>query len=590
MPLHKKHIVGLAVFGLIAAIIGPENLFSSLRIESVLADTTGGKTENIFTQTANLAATLATVMQFLSFIIFAFLQFLLDPLFTLEVMASGPLQNIWRYSRDVMNIIFAFMLLAAGVFTVVTGNQEFVKQKFKQFILAVILVNFSWFFPRVILDVANVLTATIYQLPAGITTNGQVECTMPPEREGEAAKKCQIIQEVKFFSGCDSLTEEDGFNGRILDGLICYKSVDWDTNTNTAYGMINGLVMNFGKLPVLTRVIQKPSTPGDAGTDDERLQEYLIFLIHLLFILVLMMMLFLPLAAMFVVFMIRIPIIWVTIAFMPFMFIGFVIGDKMGKFDTMEIFKHFVKAAFLPAAVAIPFAAGFIVLGQLHAVACPTDLPGVAEILCSPTGPIVYGTNTLWQLLLMLISFFILWQGFWMAISIDDIYVNATSGIKSLGESVGKTAIKLPLSAPVLPIGKKGEMKSVLGLDDAVRRVNANLSSGEGPIKSILGGSGDATGPSDDVAQNTNKLVNAINSGNKDIANAISDYTQSTPTSAEFNTRITDDLKNNGRLSQAMKGIGIKDPSKMTPSQVIQQLKDSTDSTIKTAMGKIQDI
>ena len=39
----------------------------------------------------------------------------------------------------------------------------------------------------------------------------------------------------------------------------------------------------------------------------------------------------------FVVFLIRIPIIWLTISFMPFMFLGFVMGDKMGQFDTMKM-------------------------------------------------------------------------------------------------------------------------------------------------------------------------------------------------------------------------------------------------------------
>ena len=164
---------------------------------------------------------------------------------------------------------------------------------------------------------------------------------------------------------------------------------------------------------------------------------------------------------------------WVTIAFMPFMFLGFVIGDKMKNFDSMKIFEHYIKAAFLPAAVAVPFAAGFLILTEITQVSCPT----IAGPLCADTGPLLTNVNTLWGILMLLISFFIIWFGFWAALSIDTIYTSATSGIRSFGSSIGKTALKLPLSVPIIPTGG-GESMSILGIDDAIGRLNSGLSSG----------------------------------------------------------------------------------------------------------------
>ena len=496
MHKHKKFIVGVCSFVAIVLCAKVDGL-QSLLIESAVAQG-GAPTSNIFTQTANLAVIAATAMEVGAFIIFHFLQFFLDPLFILDLVGSEGLRKIWKYSRDIMNVIFAFMLIFSGIYTVVTGKKEFVNEKYKKFILAVILVNFSWFFPRVILDVANVLTATIYQLPAGLN-GGRIECRLPPKNPGEIplipGDLCTVITDIKYFKGCNP-----PLPGFITLGVICFKRGPWVEDTNTAFGILNGLVANYGKLGELLRVINPDAIPAAGGTRTERYKQYLLFLMHIMFIMVLMAMLFLPLAAMFVVFLIRIPILWVTIAFMPFMFLGFVIGDKMKNFDSMKIFEHFVKAAFLPAVIAVPFAAGFIILTEISQIPCPA----IAGTLCKNTGPLLTNVNTLWGIFMLLIAFFIIWFGFWAALSIDSIYTNATAGIKNFGSSIGKTALKLPLSVPI-PIGG-GQKMSLLGLDDAINRINASLSRGEGPGKAIASGL-----PGGGI---DNKLVNSMNDPN----------------------------------------------------------------------------
>ena len=514
MPRTIKIITGILSFSALALCMWVDGL-QIFTVESAVAQ--GGastNTTNMMTQMASVAVLIASGMEVLAFMIFDFLRFFLDPLFILDITNSEGLNRIWQYSRNIMNVIFAFMLLASGIYTVVMGNEDFVKQKFPKFVLAVVLVNFSWFFPRVILDVSNVLTATVYQLPAGLSPTGTIECERPPKIPGGAGEPCTVVKDIRYFTGCPPKDNAGnlipGFKTKF--GVVCYREEPWSNTTNTSYGVLNGLVMNYGKLTNLTRVLRPAAAPVAGVTRTNRDKQLMIFLMHIILILALMAMLFLPLAAMFVVFLIRIPIIWVTVAFMPFMFLGFVIGDKMGSFDSMKIFKHFVQAAFLPAAVAVPFAVGFIILTEITKLDCPT----IAAPLCDPTGPLLHNVETMWGLFMLLIAFFVIWMGFWAAISIDDIYVNVTSGIKSLGQSVGSSALKLPLSIPI-PLGG-GKSISALGVKSSIDRFGSQLSGGASPIAAAK-----AAIPGGKAALDAREMSAAINTSGKDTNEALKD-------------------------------------------------------------------
>ncbi len=261
------------------------------------------------------------------------------------------------------------------------------------------------------------------------------------------------------------------------------------------------------------------------------------------------------------------------------MFLGFVMGDQMKQFDSMKIFHKFVAAAFLPAAVAVPFAAGFMILSQVTQVDCTTTVVAAGLGFCKDMGPIIHGVNTIWGLLMLLIGFFIIWMGFWAALSIDDLYVQATGAIKSFGEQAGKVAVKIPFSAPIIPTGKKGEKMSILGLDDKMRQMSGNLSGG----KTIFG-------DKDDSGQKVVKALNdphtALNKTLADIGTAIG---KSGGTKADMKTRVQADLANaSSKLSESLTKIGV-DHKTVSADEIIRQMeasgqKDITD--VIAAMNK----
>lgn len=198
---------------------------------------------------------------------------------------------------------------------------------------------------------------------------------------------------------------------------------------------------------------------GPADPSWSSMKELGKFLIQFFFVIFYLIAALLPLLAMTVAFIIRIPIIWLTTAFMPFMFIGFILGDKMGSFNSMAIFKHFVKAAFLPTVVAIPLSVGFIMITAGIKASCKDVDVGA---LCDSAGMILPGISNLWTLLWSFLAIFVMWAGVFMALKIDEnVYGKVGGYFQNIGQNWGKFALKAPLALPILPMGA-GKNKSIM--------------------------------------------------------------------------------------------------------------------------------
>ena len=112
-------------------------------------------------------------LNILAWVMFVILQFLLDPdLMFGEGGQDGAfmtkLNDIWVLSRDLVNIVFAVVLIGAAVYVVVRAKKEIISEYAPKFILSVILVNFSWFVPLLVLDISNVAAAAVFGIPSMI--------------------------------------------------------------------------------------------------------------------------------------------------------------------------------------------------------------------------------------------------------------------------------------------------------------------------------------------------------------------------------------------------------------------------------------
>ncbi len=383
-----------------------------------------------------------------------FVQYLLQSDFFSNIQMMQALNDIWKLSRDIMNVFFAIMLIGVALYTIVTANKSFVTEKIANFVIAVILVNMSWFFPRVIIDIANILTSTVYSIPQYL---GNAKCEIIDGMDPTKKIPCKSITGYRIFP---SLAEEKDFKNNCGSGtcecqrnIACYKLQSLDdlrkTGVSESHVMINGLVVNFARVLDLTK-IPAAIRGGGGGGIVRGFFSQLQLLMGVAFATVIQLATLLPLVALAVGLLIRILILWLTAAFMPFVFLGYVINGKLGTnvfgFE-VDIWQEFISAAFIPTMVAIPITIGYVILNAVTSVTAPKS-SAIAI-------PLLYGVQSWWAMLWMIAGIAVLWKGSFAALSKNKTIGGMTDKIKGFGEQVGGSVAKLPLLTP-LPIGGGG--------------------------------------------------------------------------------------------------------------------------------------
>ncbi len=459
MHTHTLRRVTASLSAIVAGVIVPSVTF---------AQVVGGGTlpvNQTYDVISKYTVLVAQFLNIMTWFVFSFLIFLLDPRFMFDMKdgVEGSLMEvlnlIWRLSRDLMNVGFAVGLVGAAIYTVVKADKEFVSAHLKTFVMAVVLVNFSWFIPRVILDVANIATATVYSIPTAIT-NPAAQCTYTSVKEegcikadaggaalppGEMLCKCKAVADFIPFPGtkkAEDLKEKD--KTWQCYWLYCVRFVELDPKTSTKQGgVLNGLIINHARLPQLA-VVTRTDVDGDIA-------DLLLFILRQMVVIMIHIAILFPLVALLIALVVRIPILWMTIAFMPFYFVSWVIPDEipgMGQVKEFadKILSLFLKAAFLPAAVAVPLSIGYLMANAGSRV----SFDGIKDMPFN----LIDGMGNFGQLLWVIMVLGILWTG---TFTVLEMMMSGMPGegligqIKETGEQAGKFAAELPLSSVPLP-------------------------------------------------------------------------------------------------------------------------------------------
>jgi hypothetical protein len=528
------------------------------------------------------------------------------------------LRNLWVTSRNIVNSLFLFILLFAGIYMIVMGGDgmQKVKSGMPKFVLAVILVNFSWFFPRVILDVSNVLTAVIFRIPE-LVTGGVSPCVRDLGSDdaiggvGAAADEpCVYVYEVRLFPTMNDCKTTVAFAAglpppgplpakcrRPIDipgtgfpywgksigaggaggaapkgGLLDIFYLDWNTvvraggfndvNGNAipltgADTIINGLAVNFAQLPNLSTIDLKAvalAKKGGASTP-ELLAAYAKFVIELILHAALAIATGLALLAFAVVLVVRIAVLWLCIAFMPFIFVGWAMGGSLGDMKAEgapNIWKTFIQYAFIPPMVAIPFAIGYAMMSNLYYVKAfrvALELDGA--------GFFVPGIDSFHEFLWTIVAIGIIWIGTFTVMKKAQFAEKLVSGIKGIGDMGVKTAVNAVGYAP-MPLPGGGHF-SAFGARDKLRQASQGdpgIALGYAPGSG--GGGGSATPLSN------KKMGEALEGKNLAPLNTILSNTNAGNAEAQRKAFINE-LHNasGGKISKAQAGAIAKDPIAM---------------------------
>ncbi|MDD5074245.1 MAG: hypothetical protein PHO54_00040 [Candidatus Peribacteraceae bacterium] len=514
--------------------------------------------DSIFAALGIFGGYVITFAHMLINICLVFINVLIDPQFmnlqSGDAMAEILLQ-IWQLTRNLTNIILAFLLIIGGIMTVVRAGDQYVKTYATKFVVAVILVNFSWFFPRVVLDISNVLTATIYSIPSAIP---QARCVGFDITGNE--QPCQIISQFSFF---EDKKEEGGWECPIRIPRICVKYVPFQSDANHPDAIIQGLVVNYSRLRYMQNVIQGDAMAANPAAGDdpyERVKGQITYIIMMLMVIFFSVMLLFPLLAMMVILFIRIPVIWMTVAFMPLMFLGYVAGDLMKTWNPMEkIWNKFIKAAFLPAVIAIPFCIGFIMINMAMSVSTSEIGPGEALAnMDISTTPIIGGVGNMWQLMWVAMSMLVIWLGVFQAMNFDPDLQKFVAPIQQAGTNFGKFFMKLPLLAP-LPLP---------GMTDSAG--NKMSMSGMQVIKAISN-PGNTLAPNDKLLPFSEIVKNASDVRTVDTPKAVNTITNSTRVDVH-QTNINNAIKN---VNDATTESAQKDATQKLREAINVALKDN---------------
>lgn len=95
---------------------------------------------------------------------------------TLDTLGMDEaINNIWTVVRDIFNLIFIFSLIFIGFRTILDAESSSARKALGYLIAAALLINFSLYFTKVIIDFSNLASFQIYQL---INVEGGYESAM----------------------------------------------------------------------------------------------------------------------------------------------------------------------------------------------------------------------------------------------------------------------------------------------------------------------------------------------------------------------------------------------------------------------------
>lgn len=524
MPTHILHRLRWGIIAAVMAMAVPMSAYAQAPGGAFPMDQT-------FQTISTWTLVIAEFLNIMTWFVFSFLVFFLDPTFIFDMGAGGglveTLNQIWQLSRNIMNVAFAVGLVGAAIYTVVTANKEFVSAHLKKFVMAVVLVNFSWFIPLVVLDIASVLTVTVYSLPGAIV-NLEAECRytstkqkgcFEPQGPTDGLYSCACKAVANFIPFPDSDTVRDKLAEDPVawdcsnEPAYCVRYVKLDPANSTKHGTIlNGLVVNHARLSQLAMVTRTKLT----GT----ISDSIVFVMREMVVIVIHIALFFPLLALLVALIIRIPVLWLTMAFMPFYFLSWIVPEEAPfmnevKDAAKKIWEWFLKAAFLPAAVAVPLSVGFIMANAATRVAFD-GLTGIPFNL-------IDGMGSFAQLLWVLMVLAILWSGTFAVLTMmmgDMPGASIIGSIKNTGEQAGKFAAELPLSTiPVPGVTGAGNLLNLKNmLSPSALRSAINTKEG---AKGLFGAGGQNKRASSTVTQ---EIVKDSDKG-KDITKALEKFT-----------------------------------------------------------------
>jgi hypothetical protein len=445
-----------------------------------------------------IGTALNLAMSFVQSLLWPFLVFIGDLMDSDLIIGPGMedrLWSIWVQLRDLVNIVFVIVLLVIAFYnTLGIGGGEgnlAMKTALPKVVLGLILVNFTFVGGKLIIDISNVATTAVFALPE-LSENFDMEeqqvalaaniCIKDANLDTEAGKYavgvkdtpaltklfCEMDDEKKYYTGALSAKAEKDYFQRL-------------NKSNISIVMASNMgAMNKTEL----------LKPG-AISDFESLLENMTFSVVMTLIFAI------SYIVLGLVLISRVVVLWLALAFSPVAVLIFVVPQlKELVGGGGDIVDKVVKHLIAPIIIGTVMSIGYVMIDAWEGVVGGSylSIAGAEADELLATEVLLTGVSDLSHLIIAVASVVIVWVGVFGAAS-GTIASMATDGIKSIGENVGKAALKAPLSLASVPVPfyneTTGEMDSqdlsVMDMFNSAKFTSSGLNQNEAASKERLG-------------------------------------------------------------------------------------------------------
>ncbi len=430
---------------------------------------------------------------------------LLDNSLIFEGGMENILREIWVQVRNIVNILFIILLVGIALYNVLglgDENSEYsLKSILPKIIIGIIAVNFSFLGLKIFLDGINVLTTSVFMIPAQVTGKSILEdeeqqkaycrnyfievdneiiksenppliinafqeiilrkelIKILPSKRTDISKMSMTQLEEKLRGDKVEENQKNDIKEKIdKDKFHCTGELKLNTPGKAYF-------QNFdGRNAVLAMAINMGNIWKYEEMTQESLQNLEKLAVNAIASLVFYLVYALSFLALAIVLIARVVFIWLALVMSPIMVLIITIPifkDKLGNLG--ELSTKFIQTAIAPLLIAISLSLGWIMIGTLKDMDGTTFNRSIIDN--SIPGMPIEGMTTPQDIIANLAVLGIIWLGVFSAAS-NTIAGSITEGIKGTAQTIGKKVVSWPIKhAPILPV-KLGDTETNLALGD----------------------------------------------------------------------------------------------------------------------------
>ncbi|MGL5830967.1 MAG: hypothetical protein ACRCZE_02340 [Candidatus Altimarinota bacterium] len=413
---------------------------------------------------AELFSVLNVVIQFLLVLLWPVL-LLIGGLMSNDLLFSGGMQttllNVWSGVRDFVNVMFILGLLGIAIVNILgVANEEFqIKSVLPRIVVALIVVNFSFLGCKVVLDISNVISTSIFSLPL---TETIISDPVPGDQtassqNGFVQKICGNLYRLQGSqqetSGGDTPAVSDQQFSQFCSGSD--GSFEFTPSAQQFFGSFNS------KNVALIMAMQLMDIGSIDQVNGQAVKGLKSLTINTLFSVVFIIIYATAFIALFVGLLVRVVVLWVIIVISPLIALGWAIkpiGERL-KVDGEDLMAVFIQHATMTIPVAVVLTIGTIMISAVKKVA-----PG-AVLSTNPAelGAIISGTTTIQDIIAGVGTAAFIWLAVAQTVTKGKGGAFAQTILGAVGDGA-KAIAKVPLYLPLIPVKTASGATPTVGL------------------------------------------------------------------------------------------------------------------------------